>query len=579
MVCVNDFVRYVDYFGTTVHFFTDKQPKLYTFTGGILTLLTIFFSVIIFLLQSVDDFRRTNPITSTSYIYKEPPKIKFGEKHLWIPWRIVDYNRQQYINHTEKLYPIITYYYGEKVNNSLNFKMKYIKYKLCNETKMINSTDKFIMPIPLNEIYCIDMDDLEVGGSWTANFISYIDFSLYVCKDGIDYNENNKNCTSYEEIKNLTEINNSLEMEFFFPEVGFQPTNLSNPIIVFYEEYFYHLSKFSSKIDRLYLQETILDDDFGWIIAKNKKYSLWGMSKIDSEAHFIGSSKDIMSEGSTSRLYSINFYLESTIIYNKRYFKKIQEILSESIPIIYLIYTIFKNIARTLKKAEKTKKMIELLFEKIYESSKRENKSLSPIKKNEKNSFSNSKMALNNIGHQLLNNNFFQEVNNLPNDYNEDKQSKGDKSKSNYACEIDNVHNNNEINGSNAQKTLKKQEKIPYFRHSIRRKVRIFPYRYYLFSTFIKTMDISKFHHTCFSRRFIKVYKFISQLFDISSYLVLQREFNVLKNYIFKGNDLHIIEQDKKIDVNDHSFMKNINNCIDRRKLDIFSKNNNKKTK
>ena len=223
--------------------------------------------------------------------------------------------------------------------------------------------------------------------------------------------------------------------------------------------------------------------------------------------------------------------------------------------------------------------MIELLFEKIYESSKKENKNLSSIKKNEKNSFSNSKIPLNNIGHQLLNNNFFQDVNNLPIDYNEDKQSKGDKSKSNYACEIDNAHNNNEVNDSNAHKIVKKQEKIPYFRHNIRRKVNIFPYRYYLFSTFIKTMDINKFNHICFSRRFIKVYKFISQLFDISSYLVLQREFNVLKNYIFKGNDLHIIEQDKKIDVNDHSFMRNINNCIDHRKLDIFSKNSNKKTK
>lgn len=58
---------------------------------------------------------------------------------------------------------------------------------------------------------------------------------------------------------------------------------------------------------------------------------------------------------------------------------------------------------------------------------------------------------------------------------------------------------------------------------------KLFPYKYYLCSVFIKNLDISKYN-LFVSARFAKVYTFICQLFDVTTYLKLQREFNVLKN-------------------------------------------------
>ena len=45
-------------------------------------------------------------------------RIKFGKEKIWIPWRIVDYNNNEFINHTGILYPIISYYSGIKYKNS-----------------------------------------------------------------------------------------------------------------------------------------------------------------------------------------------------------------------------------------------------------------------------------------------------------------------------------------------------------------------------------------------------------------------------------------------------------------------------
>ena len=140
----------------------------------------------------------------------------------------------------------------------------FIDYKLCNETSMANRSHLYLINISLDDLYCIDMEELNVGGNWQANFINYIEFDLYVCNNGINYNESDGNCTSYEKILGIME-NNSYEMEIYYPLVNYQPTNKTFPIVVKYKNYFYHFSRFSNKIDRLYLQKHIISDDVGWL--------------------------------------------------------------------------------------------------------------------------------------------------------------------------------------------------------------------------------------------------------------------------------------------------------------------------
>ena len=88
---------------------------------------------------------------------------------------------------------------------------------------MNNNTDLFIIDTPLDQLYCIDMDDLNIGGNWNYDFINYVEFDLYICKNGEDYDENNINCTSYP---------TSLEFDIYYPLVHYQPMNKTNPIFI-----------------------------------------------------------------------------------------------------------------------------------------------------------------------------------------------------------------------------------------------------------------------------------------------------------------------------------------------------------
>ena len=102
-------------------------------------------------------------------------------------------------------------------------------------------------------------------------------------------------------------------------------------------------------------------------------------------------------------------------------------------------------------------------------------------------------------------------------------------------------------------------------------KKKLFPYKYYLCSIFIKNINISK-KPIFFTRKFIAVYNFICQLFDISSYLILQREFQILKSTLMIGKYRAVLENRQKINVNDHSFNIDMKECLDSQKFSILGR-------
>ena len=591
------------------------MPKLYTVTGGIFTIISLFLCLLIFIIFSLDDLKRTFPSTSISHIPSEGyRKIKFGEEKIWIPWRIVDYNNNEFINHTGLLYPIISYISGTKIKNSKDFNLtkKILNYKLCNETSMINENNIYQITVPLNELYCIDMEDLDMGGSWITEFIYYIKFEIFYCEDGIDYNETNSKCSSFNQIKNFIGSDNSLEFDIYYPIVEFQPTNKTFPFTVIYRNYFYHISKYVNKINRIFLQENVLTDDYGWILKKEQNNSYWGLNSISGDTYFIGKENDLMNEGSTSRAYSFNLYLEPGIIHYKRQYKKLYTIFSDFIPVAYFIFVIMKNITKIFKKVESNKKMIELLFENLKEKpnifeenlkrlsfmhsiNKARNKNTS--KRNSVNSSINKKnnddkkkqrrsvdIKKLNSNLNINNSSFFLNEDNLIINHNLHHSGKNSPSKSNnskyyhqYKRQHASINNISNLNLLKSYKTkgyfnIGKNEKLNRVATNNSRnyiKLRLFPYKYYLCSVFIRNLNTSK-ENCFFSSRFIKIYAFLCQLFDITTYLSLQREFNALKQMINKKG-VTLIEKNRKININSNNFMKDISDCIGEHKFYILA--------
>ena len=677
---ISDILKYVDCFGTKFNFYTDKKRKFYTPLGGICSMLAFILASLIFIFLNIDDFFRNTPISSTDVIRENYINVKFSEEKIWIPWRIRDYNNRK-VNHTNLFYPIIYYYQGKRNETTQGMDLTYytISYRLCNETSMVNRSNLYMINISLDNLYCIDMEDLLMGGNWQDNFINYIEFDLYICKNGINYDEDNTDCSSYEKIVNASTEDNSFEMEFFYPVVYYQPTNKSTPIVVKYTSNYYLFSRFSNKIDRLFLQKYILKDDDGWFGKRIKNSSFWGYSAITGDSYTTGDQKDLMNEGSSSRLYSFNIYLNADIICYNRHYKKMYDIIANGLPIVNIVYVFFSFLAKIFKISSGNKKLTELLFENLKERPNIRNK----INNNEQfnilktkaksnhqsvkklgieTNLSNNDLSLIN---QINNNNNIQNniekiinagntTNNNINDisssfihlspqhiaskrisnvvYVERRKSSLDsknrksrfyrktkKNNNNFSNIISNgsfnnnfnvnygpvgvnnnnininIHNNLRNYESNKSEDISSHQQSSKLINNRRRlfiekknilqnnkkqitknkkryvKVKLFPYKYYLFTIFIKNFNVKQ-KSIFFTKKFLDVYNFICQLFDISSYLMLQKEFQIIKNTLIRGKYKALIENRQKINVNDHSFYTDMKECLDYQKFSILGR-------
>ena len=65
---------------------------------------------------------------------------------------------------------------------------------------------------------------------------------------------------------------------------------------------------------------------------------------------------------------------------------------------------------------------------------------------------------------------------------------------------------------------------------------------------------------------------FITELLDIFSYINLIRQFNVFKTFYLSEKNVNFIEKNRKINIAEISFMKNIKECLDNNNFRIFGK-------
>ena len=643
MMKIKQILKYLDIFGTKCSFFIEKTPKLYSVTGGILSVISICTCILVFVYTTLNDFLRITPSISTSSIQpSEIQKVSIGKEKIWIPWRIKDYSNH-FINHTNLFYPFIYNYYSirKTLGTGFEIKEKKLNFTLCNQTSFMNKSEIYYIDSALDQLYCIEMDDIDIGGDWTSNFISYIEFDLYLCKEGIDYDLNNPKCTRYENISHYLGQNNSLMMSLYYPIVQFKANETINPMTVIYRERMYHISRYTNKIDRMYLQKYILKDDLGWFSKDYNETSYWGLNSFEGDSYATGEERDLMAEGSTSRVYSFNIYIEPTVFTYYRSYKKIYIIFSESIPLVYIVSFIFNVIATFCKFHTINKKFSEFLFVNLKEKTDIFDKKIHEIKHGlSKNKKDKSDASFNNGNNPQNNDN---KSNNIIIDFS-DKKSEVNKNNSNLPSQkniqfhqpmiekiernlkdnsleilnynhkpkeilsyksneiknnalerkVQQVHssinqqkeipiseqarkksrNNNKISfvGNTqikSQSLFKPMHKSDTHKHYVHKQ--LFPSRYYFFVIFIKNLDILE-KVSCFSKKFAKSYLFLSKLLDIYSYFDLFRQFNALKICLLNDQNLNYIEKNKKINIGEISYMKDIRECIENNNFRIFGK-------
>ena len=622
-----DFIKYLDFFSIKFNFYTNNQPNYQNKFGGIMSFIYILSCIAIFIGFSYEDLFKLNPTTSISEIPESKSNlIDMNKEKIYIPFRIVTQNKK-FIDHRNIL-NIFPYYvegkYKEKIG--MNLKKHLLNYTLCNETSMVNNTDHFKIDVPFNELFCIKKDDLPFGGSWNRDFINYIEIILYLCKEGIAFNISDPRCS--EMIDFIKNIKTSLSFDFFYPVVQFQPTNYQIPMSIIYKNYIYKLSTDSYKIEKLYIREHILSDDRNIIKSKSNNISCWGISALYGDDYYFHNDFNSILKINSSKIYTMEIFLDDGLVYYTRNYKNILLIIANVFPIFRFVLYFFKKFTQHVKMSIIKRRLAGLIFESkeqenkfrkknlrvnnrhnniIIESKKSKDKLKKDInkisnEKNKKNIISNKGEIKNN---NIITNNIIQKDKDNDNesknniiinkiiqkDKGKEKDNYNEKEnnmKSNINLNIQNVNpikllntkevslksqNNKLLNESLKSNVIRKNKYI-----TIKRKNPnyIFPYYYFFLDIiFDKLINPQKFF--CISKAYFTVYNFMCQLYDISTHIILFKQFNLLNNIIvekiYEDNGICPSKPYKKININDAKTVEKLNKDLKNRKSILFSNN------
>ena len=601
-----DYLKYIDSFGIKFHFYTNNQPNHQNIFGGIMTFIYVLICIAIFITFSYDDIYRLNPISSISEISDIKPKsINIKNEKIWIPFRIVT-DENKYIDHRGILY-IFPYLVEGIFNNQTGMELKYhlLNYKLCNETSMANKPDNYKIDVPLNELFCIEQDDIPFGGNWNGNFINYIAINLFLCEDGVNYNPSDPRCSNLNKLYKY--INSSLSFDLYYPIVQFQPTNLKTPISVIYGNFFYRLSAFSHKLEKLYLQEHIFSDDKNVITTNYKNTSCWGTNFLYGDDYFLPFEKDPLIKNKFNQIFTLEIYMDYGLVYYTRTYNKIFYIISNVFPLFRLALYFIKKFTQHIKISFTKRELAELVFEnkkkpklplfrlggkienikqyKIIIKKENESKNDLILKENNNNHIQNN--PLNNM--RL---NISQKKLDLKKDFNElkneDKISiKNYRDQSKLSLNDENalkIISDKIISSINSKRkslvineNLKRQES-PTNKSKINRVRRInhvFSF-YYFFFDFIFDKLVNPQRFFCVSKTYFVVYNFMCQIYDISTHIILFKQFNLLNNTlkkIYEENGFCPAHPFKKININDNDIIDKLNKDLKNKKSILFSKN------
>ena len=587
-----NFIKCLDLFNIKFKFYTNNRPNYQNAFGGIMSFSFVLFCIPIIIALAYEDLKKLNPTTTINEITDTERKlVNMNEEKIWIPFRMVNYENK-FVDHRGILH-IVPYLIEGKFNESIGMDLKYhlLEYKLCNETSMRNKPDNYKIDIPLNELFCFENDDFLFGGNWNHEFLYYIELNLYLCEDGVAYNASDPKCSKID--KYLQNLNSSLLIDFYYPIVQYQPKNIKTPIEIIYKNYYYRLTSYSYKVQKLYIKEHIFSDDLNIIKNDCKNSTSWGMSSLYSDDYFLPTQFDPISNNSnTSRIYALNIYMDDGLLIYNRTFKKLFVIISNVFPTIRILYYFMKKITQHFKmsvtkrkiigmvfenkKVNKTKNFFTKKFEDISSKSNKQdninkiivssNKSENELMKEK--SINNSRNLNEKLNQHNQNSTVFQQFIEQNNKHFQISSHKIFSSK--FKINLKEKDSDKKMNDNcfyqpikikdNSKNNLVTQEKKSKY---------LFPYYYFLLDyIFDNIINPQKFF--CIPKNYFTVYNFMCQIYDISTHILLFKQFSlmniILKNIEYEDSDLNKTLFFEKINISDDMHMERINNVLKKKK-------------
>lgn len=307
-----DWVKESDQFGEQIIFTINRNSSFRSFFGVLFSFLLMFTGLLMFFFMGQSFFFKINPIVtaSVSKSILSPIVDTSNNNNMFVAFRFRDANFADFVADGTIYFMLVATSTPNQVIRGANKPAV-----LCNQVAGLDSSYLKLNGLMDPNIYCIPLNSENFGGS-SADF-NYTSFSVTMsfCSNTYSFCDRTKILTLLDVARISTYI------DFFYPEMFFDPNNYTNPIVMKHTKISDVYIGKSSIYREAYFKQSFLLDDQGAIFE----------NVIPSEYISVGDqfSRSIYkSDPNDNTLARYYFYMGPVIETYKRKYQKLQDVIA-----------------------------------------------------------------------------------------------------------------------------------------------------------------------------------------------------------------------------------------------------------
>ena len=353
-----------DIYAKRVGFFFNKQEKIGSYFGLLLTLLYALISIILFIYNLISVFKRDEIKVYDSTLYsQEMPIIDLDKNSFYFAFGMENPNTSnRFVDETIYRAEVL---FIDRIKIDGNFKTiinKELPLEKCKEENFGQDYQHLFIKGELLNSYCLKDFDYKItfAGGYKYERMTYIRMKIFPCRNTT---ENNNHCKPQEEIDFYF---TSGYFSILLKDRGLNPSNYTYPTIPTLQDLYTTVDKRVYRSFILNFGLTEIHTDTG-LFSENIRKDKYIQFRKEKQTFSFKDENDLKNEKESCL---IQIRLDDTIVVQKRAYTKISEILSRIGGYMQLMHTIFLLIALLINKIDSEIKIINKIFNFDFDKNK-----------------------------------------------------------------------------------------------------------------------------------------------------------------------------------------------------------------
>ena len=344
-------LRQIDIFGETIKLTFKKQETAKTVIGGITTLILILLINFILVIMSLEIFQKLKPVVTVEDIIQPfRPNMTLNKMTLPISVIVQDENNKIYHDVDKFTMEALTTTVVIEDNGTLTNTIENLNLILCEPSYFPSLTNDSFYNSRLNNYFCLENQNVSIGGYWDSNYTKYLRISIMPCRNST---ESKVICAQESEIKEYFE-NTSLYFALYYQNTILNTQQYSNPTSPYIITNYKSIKYGSSRYNELYFRKDFLLSDNHFLLET---------SETTNVTLFDISNYAIANFAQDGFLVEFDFYSSNYKKIYRRSYLKIQAVLAQVGAISNILIQIGSVICYVFTKVRLNKHILNKIYD------------------------------------------------------------------------------------------------------------------------------------------------------------------------------------------------------------------------